>query len=956
MLESRGQYISESIGNLSALVTLNLRQCAISSTVPATIGNLANLQSLDLNSNLLAGAFPDTIRNCLNLTAFTVANNMFTSFPASMSTLPLLKLMDISSSHGMKSPAVWPQCPPRLQNYVGSSMEFVDFQPSADFQWLCGCRYLKRLELSGMAGPFPEWLGRCLPQLTSMTFNYHSFVGTLPNSICFLNQLTLLKISYGSLIGPIPSCISNLTKLTMLDFQRNMLESTIPDVFNAMPDLGALSLNSNRLIGTIPSSLSNSQNLVSFYADSNMLNGTLDGICLAPTIFALVLENNQFSGTLPSACSLVQSLFVSNNQLSGTISPSWFASGLDLYSFVVSHNRFNGTLPSTIPNQLSEIQLNGNQFEGTIPSWLCTADFHISIVNFAENRLHGTIPSCLGNKTLRGLIVLNISRNALSGTIPDSLGHINNLTFNFLDLHGNQLEGAIPQSLAYLSALHFLDLSDNRFTGSPPTQLTNIQPLARLDLSGNQFSGSLDRFFLSPRYLPAYLNVSHNKFEGVVGRLVSDNCNVTCLSVAILDARGNHFDCPIPDYNQLDILFLRDQCYPPYITFAIYSSSLVGAVALFMIVRYFLLRQFGVTTVVEPTYAPSTWRWWLFGVLYVASLVTLVSDVYTMWVIGQYLLSRIDNCLTVNSFSVWKSIPALAGLDILNTEAYLELTFPHFIYKYIVGAYSYNGGTGSSYVLPYDSQLLEETSKITSQFSSICLAIQSGCSLRNSATFPSSFDAECFMEFDDQAPFGGTSHRRFLYLFGAVVIVRVLVELLRIAIVLLSWFYDRIVASSWSIDFVGISLGSPLFMLALHDRTEFFKVVISHQPTHTELIWRVIYHSMLCSLPLLAANLYFLFSVSQAGLKVLNMFSVLSAFVTVPLNVIRAVQAWRSLDQSFSTNDMTRVLEMSQNTVDADSLKLDPVAPVPNQIESRHETLVEATVDIFAAVPASLLR
>jgi len=317
-------------------------------------------------------------------------------------------------------------------------------------------------------------------------------------------------------------------------------------------------------------------------------------------------------------------------------------------------------------------------------------------------------------------------------------------------------------------------------------------------------------------------------------------------------------------------------------------------------------------------------------------------------------MSRIDNCQSVNSFSVWKSIPALAGMDILNTEAYLGIPFSNFIYKYIVGAYSSNGGTGSSYVLPYDLMLFEEIAKINSQFASICLSIQSGCSLRNSHDFPSSFDAECFMEFDDRAPFGGTSHRHFLYFFIAVVAVRGLIELLRLVIVLISCIYGRIVAASWSIDFVGISLGSPLLLVALNDRSEFFKIVISHQPTHIELMWRVVYHSMICSLPLLGANLYFLFSVSQAGLKVLNMFSVLSAFVTVPLNVMRAVQAWRSLDQSYSTSDMGRVMEMSQNMVDLNSFQLDNVQ-AGNQVESRPETLVDAAIDVMS-LPEKILR
>jgi hypothetical protein len=52
------------------------------------------------------------------------------------------------------------------------------------------------------------------------------------------------------------------------------------------------------------------------------------------------------------------------------------------------------------------------------------------------------------------------------------------------------------------------------------------------------------------------------------------------------------------------------------------------------------------------------------------------------------------------------------------------------------------------------------------------------------------------------------------------------------------------------------------------------------------------------------------------------MFSVLSACVSIPLTIVRAVLAWRSLDQSYSTSDVARVLEFSQNVVDIGRIEL----------------------------------
>jgi Leucine-rich repeat (LRR) protein len=793
---------------------------------------------------------------------------------------------------------------------------------------------LTELELSGFRDPLPDWFGTCLPKLTSLNFQYNQFQGPIPESVCQMNQLTSIRIALSSLTGTIPSCIGNLTQLTTLDFQFNSLSSTIPDSIGELIQLRAVDLSGNKLSGILPASLANLSQIVSFFAVSNMLSGPIELFAQLPKLTALELSSNRFSGTIPGNFSVLQNFLLQNNQLTGSI-PEYLFSAASLTSiFKISNNRISGTLPSSRPMSLSVFSADNNRLEGTLPNWFCDLNFYSNIFNFAQNNLRGTLPVCLGAVEVPNLISLNFSTNQFSGTIPISIGFLNNRSFTFLDLSHNQLHGTIPASMAYLTSLSFLDLSYNKFDGPLPVVVINIQSLTRLDVAGNLFSGSLDVLFSKTRYVPAYLNVSHNQLSGIVSTLASDLCNSNhtpaCPSAAILDARGNQFDCPIPEYNQLDIMFLRDPCLPPYITFSIYSASLFGVFLIVFGIRHFMLLEFGNVSVAAPAYAPSAWKWRLFVIMYVASLVTLVSDAYTMWVIGQYLISRIDNCQSVNSFSVWRSLPALASQD---TETMLldkGFSFPKTIYSIVLNWNTANGGKETGFWNPFDRAFGDDLALDVSQLSSICSSIESGCSMRHSTQYPTSFATECFMEFDDKAPFGGTSHRTFFFSFIAIVSVRAIVELSRLLIVFLSWIYRRIIHVSWSIDFVGISLGSPLLVFALQDDwSEFFKVIISHQPTHHELIWRIVYQSLLCSIPLLGANLYFLFAVSQSGLKVLNMFSVLSAFVTIPLNVFRAVQTWRSLDQSFSTKDLNLMMEMSQNVSDLDSMKLDAIATAP---------------------------
>jgi hypothetical protein len=254
---------------------------------------------------------------------------------------------------------------------------------------------------------------------------------------------------------------------------------------------------------------------------------------------------------------------------------------------------------------------------------------------------------------------------------------------------------------------------------------------------------------------------------------------------------------------------------------------------------------------------------------------------------------------------------------VVDEPKYQGSSFSYFVFSYI-GDLNFNSyGIRLHSLSAFDMTNLDLMDSTVGQFAAVCLAVQSGCALRFSTQYTSSLATECYMAFDDQAPFGGTSHRLFAYICIAIVAVRALVELGKASVVVWSWVQGRIVGARWSIDFVGASLLSPLFVLSLGgDWSEYFKVVVSHEASYWSLAWRVVHQSLLCSVPLLCANLYFLFAVSQSGLQLLNMFSVLSACVSIPLTIVRAVLAWRSLDSSYSTSDVAQVLEFTQNVVD----------------------------------------
>ncbi|MFN4256948.1 MAG: leucine-rich repeat domain-containing protein, partial [Saprospiraceae bacterium] len=160
----------------------------------------------------------------------------------------------------------------------------------------------------------------------------------------------------------------------------------------------------------------------------NGLTGSLPNLNL-PYLESLFLSNNQLSGPIPdlNQCSNLEWLWLGNNQLSGNIP------------------NFN------LPN-LQYLGLNPNNLTGNIP------DF-------------GQCPN---------LMSLNLSDNDLSGNIPN----FNLPSLTALILGGNQLDGSIPDFLS-LSSLVTLNLSNNQLSGCIPSELQGRCQTISGDISGN---------------------------------------------------------------------------------------------------------------------------------------------------------------------------------------------------------------------------------------------------------------------------------------------------------------------------------------------------------------------------------------------------------------------------------------------------------------------------------------
>lgn len=105
---------------------------------------------------------------------------------------------------------------------------------------------------------------------------------------------------------------------------------------------------------------------------------------------------------------------------------------------------------------------------------------NIQMLILFENRMHGTIPSAIGE--LQNLIALDIRGNLLSGMIPETIGKLSHISE--LWLSDNKLSGRIPSAMQDLQSLRYLFLDSNTFTQIHTDAFSGLR-LKMLDL-GNQ--------------------------------------------------------------------------------------------------------------------------------------------------------------------------------------------------------------------------------------------------------------------------------------------------------------------------------------------------------------------------------------------------------------------------------------------------------------------------------------
>eukprot|EP00466_Bigelowiella_natans_P000357 jgi/Bigna1/66290/fgenesh1_pg.1_\ len=417
-----------------------------------------------------------------------------------------------------------------------------------------GCWHVSNLSLVGLKleGTLPGCVfNGSLGGLKALNLRNNSISGTLPTEIDSNSYLRQMQAGINRISGWLPHGFLDNGILLSLRLQNNSISGSLPSqVINALPPFepfiiyrtrdrnndppgGKQLLNKsfgtkrksaerkgsrNNFSGELPfsdqSEAINTTTLSHILLIHNMLSGTLPPWIATGSVEKLLLENNSFSGYMPSFGGNLEMLDLSQNVLSGYIPESLCGSSL-IKSLRFSKNRVSGTLPPCLLQNVSSLQGPYNKISGYFPSSSSLnveqAARNLQQVTMNDNKISGTVPLWINR--LSNLNYLKSDNNKLSGTLSQDICRPG-LT-RLLAFSGNYLSGYLPECPGV-----FLQYSlyNNRFSGTLPNLVSPI--LNTLSIFSNEISGTIPNDLLAKRYLErvgAHANALVGTFPEILG-------------------------------------------------------------------------------------------------------------------------------------------------------------------------------------------------------------------------------------------------------------------------------------------------------------------------------------------------------------------------------------------------------------------------------------------------------
>lgn len=186
------------------VVSLRLPKARLVGSISPSLGTLSSLRHINLRNNELRGSLPVGLFDAQGLQSLVLDGNNFSgSVPSEMGKLKNLQVLDLS------------------QNSFNSSLPVSLLQ----------CRRLKVLRLSynGFAGALPDGLGASLSMLELLDLSHNAFDGHIPNDLGHLSHLQgTVDLSHNIFSGFIPTNLGDLPEKVYIDLSNNNLTGPIP--------------------------------------------------------------------------------------------------------------------------------------------------------------------------------------------------------------------------------------------------------------------------------------------------------------------------------------------------------------------------------------------------------------------------------------------------------------------------------------------------------------------------------------------------------------------------------------------------------------------------------------------------------------------------------------------------------------------------------------------------------
>ncbi|KAL4600613.1 hypothetical protein ACB092_11G211800, partial [Castanea dentata] len=502
--------------------------------------------ALDLQFSKLVGSISPHVGNLSFLKKLSLAgNNFHNEIPSEIDRLRRLQILQMyNNTLSRKIPRNLSHC--TNLKFINFGYNLLDGEIPTTLGTFSKLRFIS-FENNNLTGSISPSFGN-LSSLEVFATALNNLGGSIPHSFGQLTKLTLFGVGENRLSETIPPSIFNLSSLQMFEIGGNQIQGHLPlDIGITLPNIEQLSVASNQFTGPIPISISNASNLNLLQFSENKLRGGVPSLekLYRLSIFTLSINElgNGGANDLSFLCSLTNSTYltdlkISYNNFGGELPKCIANFSTTLIYLLLEDNKISGNIRIGNLTNLEELDMGNNKLSGHIPFEI--GKLHkLQYLDISANNFFGNIPSSLGNLTI--LTTLYLDHNNLQGSIPLSLVKCENVIK--LDLSKNNLNGTISYQVIGLSfSAISLDLSANKFTGVLPIEVENLKNLERLDISENTLFGKIPTSLGSCVKLE-YLAMSSNFFQGVIPSSLE-----SLRGLQLLDLSKNNFSGNIPKF------------------------------------------------------------------------------------------------------------------------------------------------------------------------------------------------------------------------------------------------------------------------------------------------------------------------------------------------------------------------------------------------------------------------